>query len=850
MKFIVFFAISIVACSCYFGGTFMECQTILKVRDICKSFFGFNALENISFDVNKGEVVGLLGANGAGKSTMLKIIGEGFVSDKGEIHYNGRHVTFKTPHEAHQNGIITVYQELNLFENMSVTENLFIGREIRTAAGIIDWKAQDCKAREILDSLDLDISQCAVVSSLSVAQKHLVEIARAISECPKLLLLDEPTASLSEDQIKWLFEKIKELSSKGTTIVYVSHRLDEVTEICDRCIILRDGKLVKILNENFDKNTIVKYMIGHEVKLKRKEISHKNNNVVLECRNISTKNKVNDVSLKLHEGEILGIGGLVGSGRTELLKAIYGIDRTLSGEIILNGNKVEIKNPRDAIESGIVFLSEDRKLEQLFMQESVSFNITSETMEKRVKRGFIDFEAEKVAVEKVADQVKIDKTRLDHMVRTLSGGNQQKTVIAKKLLAEASVIIMDEPTRGVDVGARSEIYKIIDELSQSGKAILLVSSDWEEIVVMCDRVLVMSEGKITGELIGEEITEENMMHLSTIANIIKNETSELCQSRSKSRLTALFRNRSNTSILFIILVMLMALGIIISPSFRTFKNMHNLIGQSVVTILLTVGQLIVIIAGGIDLSIGSLFAVSNVAGLSIMLKDPNNIVLGIIIMLLIGIIIGLINGLLAAKAHVDSFVATLGVSIFLQGAALIITKRPIAPTPRFIRNLANGSVFFIPNSLIVLTVFLFIFAILLKYTRLGRYFYAVGESSITSYWAGLPVVKSKVFSFVICSVMSVAAGIYMIGRTGAADPAYGPGLELDAIACSLIGGATLAGGKGSLAGGVLAVLVMTVIVNILNHLGVEMYYQNVFRGVLMLFIIISYERKIAKDSIK
>src|SRR5512137_2657403 len=501
----------------------LQKDSILKVENISKSFYEVKALQNISFDIHKGEILGLLGANGAGKSTLLKIIGGVQRSDKGDIYLDTVNLGNITPYIAQQKGIISVYQELNLFLNMTVAENLFIGRENKTITRLIDWKATRKKAKTILESLGLDIDPDAEVASLSVANQHLVEIARVLSEKPKILLLDEPTSTLSDKEIQWLFSKIRKLGQDGTTVVYVSHRLDEVIALCERCVILRDGKLADQLDGQFDKEKIIKSMIGHNVEFLRTEAKKAAADVILECKNISLRNLVKDVSFQLKKGEILGIAGLVGAGRTELLGAIFGTDIKTSGLIYKHGKEVIIKNPKDAMDNGIMLIPEDRKIDGLFLNESVRFNVASATLDKRAKGGFINAKQEKEIIAKAAKDVQLDTSRMEHLVKLLSGGNQQKAFIAKTLLVNADVLLLDEPTVGVDIGAREEIYSIIKEVSNQGTSIILVSSDWEELMYLSDRMLVMSEGKITGVLAEEEVTKEKIGHLATIADVQKDE---------------------------------------------------------------------------------------------------------------------------------------------------------------------------------------------------------------------------------------------------------------------------------------------------------------------------------------
>ncbi len=785
-----------------------------------------------------------------------------------------------TPHFAQQKGIISVYQELNLFLNMTVAENLFIGRENKTKTNLIDWKATRKKAKTILESLGLDIDPDAEVASLSVANQHLVEIARALSNKPKILLLDEPTASLSDKEIQWLFTKIRDLRQNGTTVVYVSHRLDEVITLCERCVVLRDGKLADQLDGQFDKGKIIKSMIGHNVELIRTEAKKVAADVVLECINIRLRNLVKDVSFQLKKGEILGIAGLVGAGRTELLGAIFGTATKTSGHIYAHGKEVIINNPSDAMDNGIMLIPEDRKIDGLFLNESVRFNIASATLDKRAKGGFINEKREKESTSKAASDVQLDTSRIEHLVKLLSGGNQQKAVIAKTLLVNADVLLLDEPTSGVDIGAREEIYSIIKELSDKGKSIVLVSSDWEELIYLSDRMLVMSEGKITGVLTVEEFTKENIGHLATIADVQKNEEDSKVNSegmgdetrlrnpeRNKidvhdpkeyfGKLRTSFNNNTannntannNTAILAVVTLFMVIASISISDSFRTLMNARNLLGQAMPFLILTLGQLVIIVAGGLDLSSGALVAATGVLGVSFMVNNPDSVLLGVVIMLAFGLIVGLMNSVLVVKAKLDSFVVTLGMSIVLTGVTLIITKNPIGPSPKILRVIANKDVLGIPYVLIITIALVVVFVILMKYTALGRRFYAVGENPKGSYWAGLPVQKTRFIAFIISATMSVLTALFLMGRTGAGDPAFGPGMELTAIACALIGGARLGGGRGSVGGALLGVFLLAILENILSLMNVDLWYQEVFGGMLLLAIIITYEYRMKKNRV-
>jgi ribose transport system ATP-binding protein len=670
----------------------------------------------------------------------------------------------------------------------------------------------------------------------------MVELARAFNENPKLLLLDEPTSALSESEIKWLFSKIRESAAKGTTIIFVSHRLDEVIDICERKLILREGKLVHASTGKMSKPEIIHHIVGHDVVLTKKSSEINTNEIVFECTNIVSKNGASTSNLFVRKGEILGIAGLVGSGRTELLNTLFGIEKLDAGTIAKDGNILDINNSSDAINNGIVLIPEDRKVSGLFLDESTRFNIATSTLDKRSKMGLVDNKAEVKEVSDVSTSVKLDTNRLEDFVQQLSGGNQQKVLIAKTLLTEADVYLLDEPTRGVDIGAREEIYEIINSLAADGKSIILVTSDWEELIYLCDRTLVMSERNVVGE-IESNITESKIIDIAESAITVKADIEDDEISNWK-KIVNRIRSSQNTNfiVLFVLLISLAIIGSVISPFFPTWINFSNLFGQSLPLIILSLGQLVVIIAGGIDVSAGALMAAAGMFGQMLMLEYDQPPIVGIAAIILFSGSIGFFNALLIQKAKVNSFIVTMGMFLVMEGIALVIAPKPLGPSPSSFIRVFNGKVFGLPIALVILIFLTIIFTILLKFTKLGRRFFAVGEDTNKSFNVGINVSATIYLSYIICSLMSGVAAIYGLGRFGGADPVLGPGMEMAAIAAVLIGGATLAGGRGSIAGTISGVFALGILANIFSLMSIEVWYQDVIRGVLLLIIIASSER--------
>ncbi len=820
-------------------------DSVLSFSGIGKRYGDFQALQDVSFELHAGEVVGLVGANGAGKSTLLKIAGGVHPPSAGGMSLYGREYQPSSPQAAKTAGIASVFQELNLFLNMSVAENIFVDEGFRNRFGLIDWKAMREEAGGVLRSSGLQVAPAKPVSELSIAQQQMVEIVRALAEKPKILLLDEPTASLSEDQTAWLFTRVREAAAAGTSVLYVSHRLDEVSELCDRCVILRDGKLVATLEKSeIRKDRLIRHMVGREIAEggpRRAGRPGAGGRIVFECEDLSVRGKLRNVSFQVRNGEILGIAGLVGAGRTELLNTIYGILRPTDGALRREGKELTVKHPRQAIAHGIAPVSEDRKKEGLFFGETVTCNLNASAVANRPLLGFIDRRKEKIRAAGIAGRTALNARHLPDPVERLSGGNQQKVVFGRALLTEADLLLLDEPTRGVDVGAREDIYSVIEEAAAAGKGVILVSSDWEEIVKLADRALVMRDGQIVGELVGEQINESAMLHLCTEQKQRREEEAQ-AHGRLRNLTQSLFSASNRIAVLSFLLAAVFLVGSVSSPFFLNRINISNLAWQSFVYVLLTIGQLAVIICGGIDLSVSAAMTIIGVIGIKIYTAFPDSLLLCLVAMLAAGVLIGLLNGVLVVRGRINAFIATLGVGIVLQGISLLLTTKPIAPAPQILKIIANGSWLGIPIIVYLGLALFVVFFVVLQQSRFGRRLYAVGESDLKATWSGLPVGFIKFSSYLISTVMASLAAFYMLGRTGGAEPIVDPRLALDSIAYCLIGGATLAGGRGSLGGSLITILLMVMLLNVLGHSGVGIFYQQIVRAVLLLVIVIAYKQ--------
>lgn len=495
----------------------MQQEYKLEMRDISKSFGGVQALSGVSLRVKKGEIHALLGENGAGKSTLMKILSGAYQKDSGEILIDGEKVKIDNPRESKNNGIAVIYQELMLAPDLTVAENIFIDN-LANGSPFIYWKALRAETNKLLRSLGFDdINPNAICGELSVAYQQVVEICKNLSRNAKILVLDEPTSVLTFKETEHLFEILNHLKEQGISIIYISHRLEEIFRICDTITVLKDGTYVDTVKvKDVDKNDLVKLMVGREMNDLFPKRMSQIGDVVLKAEEICSGTMVDHVSFEVHEGEILGFSGLVGAGRTETMRAIFGADKMDSGKVYFLGEEVHFKHPKAAVKKKLGMLPEDRKVQGLLLDQSIRINTTITCMERITDktRCIIRHKKEKDFVKGILGKVRTKYASGEDPVSSLSGGNQQKVALSKWIAAGCKCIIFDEPTRGVDVGAKMEIYNVMNQCAAEGMAVIMISSEMPEIIGMCDRVIVMNRGRITGELLREEVTENNMIKLA------------------------------------------------------------------------------------------------------------------------------------------------------------------------------------------------------------------------------------------------------------------------------------------------------------------------------------------------
>lgn len=496
------------------GETMDDKHPLLEMKHIHKRFAGVHALNDVSLTLYPGEVHALLGENGAGKSTLIKVLGGIYAADEGEIFIEGKKVDIRQVQDAQASGVAIIHQELVLVPHMTVAENIFLGRE-HGHGHFISQKLMNEQAQALLDEHHVPIRAGALIKDLTIAQQQMVEIVKAISYQSRILVMDEPTSSIADKEVEFLFETMRRLTKKGVGIIYISHKMSELEEICDRVTVMRDGQYVgtQVVKET-TKDALISMMVGRELTNYYTRQYQKPGEVILRCDHISDGNMVQDVSFELRRGEIIGFAGLVGAGRSETMKALFGLTKRTAGEVWLKGENVKITSPVDAMKHGIALVPENRKEEGLYKVQSMRFNTTIEVLDQFIKGIRVNETTEVEITQKYIDMMSTKASSQLQKIGNLSGGNQQKVIIGRWLATHPDILILDEPTRGVDVGAKSEIYVIMNELVKNGMSIIMISSELPEIINMSDRIYVMSEGRVTGCLDHTEVTQEAVMQLA------------------------------------------------------------------------------------------------------------------------------------------------------------------------------------------------------------------------------------------------------------------------------------------------------------------------------------------------
>jgi ribose transport system ATP-binding protein len=818
-------------------------EIVLKVDNVSKTYPGVRALDNVSLECLAGEVHAILGENGSGKSTLMKIASGVVTPDSGHVEIGARRLENSDPAQARMLGLATVYQDDSLVRELTVAQNLFLG----AARGAVPYRKMDEWAVAQMRPYGVNIAPTTLVGDLTPAHRQFVEIVKALLSNPRVLLLDEPTSTLDLDGVRQLAGIVRDLTSRGTGILYVSHRLPEILELADRVTILRDGvhQGTFPLTSDLSEANLVSLMIGRDVE---SEFPPKpavpKGRPVLEVKNLSGS-AFSGISLIVRTGEIVGFAGAEGNGQREALRAIGGLEDS-TGDVLCSGGATDTVSPRSAMGGGIAFLSSDRSGEAIFPDLAVQKNMVLTQLGKFVRGSLLSSQKERESATEMRASFGVVAASLDVPVAGLSGGNQQKSVLARSFRSGAKAILIDEPTQGVDAGARYGIYKAIRENIRSDGACIVNSSDAQELAGICDRVLVFSRGRIVRELTGDDVTEENIVgSFLTSRHGADTETAE----DEKGRLAALIATLANGSaIWWVPLVFLSLLTLVVgiyaatqSDVFLKAINIRHLLLALAPAGLVAMAQLQVLFVRGLDVSVGSLMSVTVVAGSFVISGGgPLAVVAGVIACLLIGIAVGAINGSMVRFAGVNAVITTIAMLSVLQGAALVLRPIPGGLIDPGFAELLRIRIGFIPISAILLVAVAVAGDYWLNRTRSGLEIKATGFREEAARRNGVAVNRIQVRAYILAALMTAVAGLFLASEVGVGHPTVGQNYALTSIAAAVLGGAALTGGRGSFSGALFGAFFFTLMVNVISILGLSSSVGIIASGVMTLVAIFLY----------
>jgi ABC-type sugar transport system ATPase subunit/ribose/xylose/arabinose/galactoside ABC-type transport system permease subunit len=812
-------------------------ETLLQLTSIDKCFGGVVALREARLHVRAGEVLGLVGENGAGKSTLINISTGLFKPDSGVMLLQGQAVSFSNTRQAAEAGVVVVHQEADLFAQLSIAENMLLGRGlVRGPGGLINWSKTNAEAKQLVADIgeSFDVAQDA--GSLTVARRTMSEIAAAVATKPKVLFLDEPTASLTVKEIENLFSQIRRLKAAGVGIVYVSHRLEEILELCDRVTIMRDGSTVETkVAADLTMDNIVAAMVGRENAQIHAKRAVPIGDVRVDIQGLTAKdNSFRDISFNVRSGEIVGLYGFVGAGRSEFAQAMFGIHPPASGTVRIDGKVLKMQSPRQAVAQGLAYLPEDRLVQAVFRGHALRTN-SSVTLLPRLSQGtFVSNRREKALAARIIKEMSVKTSSMEQAIGTLSGGNQQKVIFGRWAATDPKVLILDEPTRGVDVGAKAEIHKLICDLAEKGTAIILISSELPEVMAMSDRVLTLSEGRVTGDF--DPRTDDD----KTIAAAAVPRSAEkvaVVRSPFQRGLTRALQMRELGLMVFIALLA-GYMSLTRPDSFANSANMLDILENAAIPAMMAQGAMLIICAGGIDISVGSMMGlVGAFAALAVQAGVPAPVCLAMA--MLAGLAFSLVNGGLSLIARIHPIIVTLAGLWIYRGIMPIVTGgREIMNLPAGYRALADGEWLGIPKICYYVIALTLMTHVLLRYTLLGRQILALGNSESAARLVGLSKTKLTLFVFGFSGLLVGLCSVLNAAYYGKVQANTGAGLELQAIAAAVIGGTNILGGRGSALGTLLGALLVSLLYNSLVLLEASSYWQNIFVGSLILAAVI------------
>jgi ABC-type sugar transport system ATPase subunit/ribose/xylose/arabinose/galactoside ABC-type transport system permease subunit len=808
---------------------------ILSLDDVCKAFGGVPALRDARLEVRPGEVQGLVGENGAGKSTLINIATGVLQPDSGTLTLNGAPIQVHSPRHAASLGIAVVHQEADLFPQLSIAENMLLGRGLnRGTAGFVNWNRTNAEGERLVQAMGESFDVRAPAAGLSVARRMMAEIAAAVSEDARVLFLDEPTASLTLKEIERLFAQVRSLRDAGVGIVYVSHRLEEILALCDRATIMRDGATLSTHpTSTLTMDRIVAEMVGRDATDMYAARKSSPGEVVCKVEGLADKaGAFQEISLEVRAGEITGLYGFVGAGRSELGQALFGLRPTQTGTVCIDDKPVKARSPREALRHGIAYLPEDRLVQGVFRGHSIRTNASVALLRRLSWGPLVRRRAENDLAERVMDTTQVRAQSIRQAIGTLSGGNQQKVVFGRWHATTPKLLILDEPTRGVDVGAKAELHKLIAETAESGAAILVISSELPEIMGISDRVLTMAEGRLTGDFDPKQDDE------ATVAAAAVPTTGEGGRKRDA-------RKRSNPLLVFrevglLGFILLLSLGMTIAQpgAFANATNFFDVLAYAAIPAIVGMGAMLIICGGGIDISVGAMMGlVATVATLAAQKGVPAPACMGIAIGL--GAALSMVNAGISLLARIHPIIVTLaGISIYRGITQLITGGYEIVGLPAGYRALADGRLFGIPKVCYYVVVITIVAHLLLRYRLIGRQLLALGNSESAARLIGFSKPKLTLFSFAASGALVGVAAVLYAGYYGKVQTNTGTGMELMAIAAAVIGGTNILGGRGSAIGTLLGAFLVALLYNILVLTKANAYWESIFVGGLILLAVV------------
>jgi ribose transport system ATP-binding protein len=817
----------------------MPPRSVLSLADVVKTFPGVVALDGVSLEVFEGEVHALVGENGAGKSTLMAVAAGALAWDSGSIEIGGRALNEPSPALAQALGISVVYQHTSVLDDLTVAENLLycVPAPRRShAKSSAEWIAEQ------LAAVGARFDSRTRVSELSVAERQLVEIAKALALQPKVLVLDEPTEALTAAETERLFARILQIKANGTAVVYISHRLPEVRRIADRISVLRDGRFHGTFDAaGVSEEEILALIIGRSVEwvFPEKTTRVAEAKPLLTVRNARSE-LLQGVDLQVSPGEVVGLAGVEGNGQQDFIRAVAGLT-AVSGEIVVGNSAVPPSDPIAAKNRGIVYLPGDRHAEGLLMTLSVRENLTVLVLKFLARFGFVSRRREAEMVDQYIDKLEIKTPSREATIANLSGGNQQKVLFARSMAANPVVFLADEPTRGVDAGARIELYRIVRDIAKAGAGVIVHSSDAVELSGLCDRVLVFSRGKVIRSLTGDELTEENITGSAISAQTQRQEKQETSSARLRRFLSGDF---APVLVLAALIVLLGFYTTTVNDKFLSERSLNGMLFLASTLAFVSMGQLIVLMTGGIDLSVGPLTGLVVVI-LSFFADEqhgPPDFLMGVALAIAVAACIGFLNGFLIRIVKLSPLITTLAMFIALQGVSLLLRSTPDGFFRRPLMQAITTHFGPLPAAFIAAAIVAVLLEIALRRTRFGMEIRAIGSNELAAYRLGAQVNRSCILAYVLCSCFAAIGGIFLAGQIGVGDPTVGQNYTLQSISAVVLGGASIFGGRGTFLGALAGVVLVQEITATTGFLGLGTAWQYWLPGLLILAATAMYSR--------